>query len=102
MTVAAVIQGRTYMIAADSRVGGQCQRAQRSQAGGASSSRRVNKALGHTLYFARASGCRVWDLDGKAYYDLCCSHGATLLGHGDLRVRAAVDKALAAGTPCSY
>ena len=90
------------MFAADSRVVGQYQRAQRSLAGGVSSSTRVNKALGHPLYIARAQGCRVWDLDGMAYYDLCCSHGATLLGHGDERVRAAVDKALAAGAPCSY
>ena len=68
MTEGTVIQGRSYMFAADSRVVGQYQRAQRSLAGGVSSSTRVNKALGHPLYFARASGCRVWDLDGKEYY----------------------------------
>ena len=78
------------------------QRAQRSLAGGVSSSTRVNKALGHPLYIARAEGCRVWDLDGKEYYDLCCSHGATLLGHGDPRVQAAVQEALATGAACSY
>jgi glutamate-1-semialdehyde 2,1-aminomutase len=53
-------------------------------------------------YFSRAKGCRVWDLDGKEYIDLCCSHGATLLGHGDPRVTAAVQEALALGAPCSY
>lgn len=80
----------------------QFERACRSLAGGVSSSTRVNKALGHPLYFDRGDGCRVWDLDGKEYLDLCCSHGATLLGHGDRRVRRAVEAALERGAPCSY
>ena len=71
-------------------------------AGGVSSSTRVNRALGHPLFFDRADGCRVWDLDGKEYIDLCCSHGATLLGHGDVRVRRAVEAAMARGAACSY
>jgi glutamate-1-semialdehyde 2,1-aminomutase len=54
------------------------------------------------MLFDRASGCRVWDLDGKEYIDLCCSHGATLLGHGDPSVRRAVEAALERGAPCSY
>jgi glutamate-1-semialdehyde 2,1-aminomutase len=77
-------------------------RAQQSLAGGVASSTRVNKALGHPLYIARGAGCDVWDLDGRRYIDLCCSHGATLLGHGDARVTAAVQAALAAGACCSY
>ncbi len=77
-------------------------RAQGSLAGGVSSSTRVNRALGHPLYFARADGCRLWDLDGREYIDLCCSHGATLVGHGDRRIRAAVEQALATGAACSY
>src|SRR5262245_36226022 len=80
----------------------QFQRARNSLAGGVSSSTRVNKALGHPLYFERGDGCRVWDLDGKEHLDLCCSHGATLLGHGDRRVRRAVEAALERGAPCSY
>ena len=72
----------------------QYQRACESLAGGVSSSTRVNQALGHAMYFARGDGCRVWDLDGTEYIDLCCSHGATLLGHGDRRVRRAVEAAL--------
>jgi glutamate-1-semialdehyde 2,1-aminomutase len=71
-------------------------------AGGVSASTRVNRALGHPLLFDRAAGCRVWDLDGREYIDLCCSHGATLLGHGDTRVRHAVDAVLARGAACSY
>jgi glutamate-1-semialdehyde 2,1-aminomutase len=71
-------------------------------AGGVSASTRLNRALGHPLLIDRAEGCRVWDLDGREYFDLCCSHGATLLGHGDPGVRRAVERALARGAPCSY
>ena len=54
------------------------------------------------MLFDRAEGCRVWDMDGKEYFDLCCSHGATLLGHGHAKVRAAVDRVLNRGAACSY
>ena len=85
-----------------SRVEEHYERARRSLAGGVSSSTRLNRALGHPMYFARAEGCRVWDLDNRPYYDLCCSHGATLLGHGDPRVKVAVERALSTGAACSY
>jgi glutamate-1-semialdehyde 2,1-aminomutase len=75
---------------------------QRFLAGGVSASTRVNRALGHPMLIDRAEGCRVWDLDGREYIDLCCSHGATLLGHGDPGVRQAVDAALDRGAACSY
>jgi glutamate-1-semialdehyde 2,1-aminomutase len=71
-------------------------------AGGVSASTRVNKALGHAMLFDRARGCRLWDLDGREYIDLCCSHGAALLGHGDRRVRQAVEHVLDRGAACSY
>jgi glutamate-1-semialdehyde 2,1-aminomutase len=71
-------------------------------AGGVSASTRLNRALGHPMLFDRAEGCRVWDLDGREYIDLCCSHGATLLGHGDPVVRRAVEAVLARGAACSY
>ena len=77
-------------------------RACRSLAGGVSSSTRVNQALGHAMKFDRASGCRIWDLDGREYLDLCCSHGATMLGHGDPRVQRSVERVLARGAACSY
>ena len=85
-----------------SKVLAQYERSQKSLAGGVSSSTRLNKAVGHPIFFDRAQGCRVWDLDGKEYIDLCCSHGATLLGHGDERVAAAVRQAMERGAPCSY
>src|SRR5580704_1746063 len=84
------------------RVIDQYQRACQSLAGGVCSSTRLNRAVGHAMYIDRGAGCRLWDLDGREYIDLCCSHGATLLGHGDMRVRHAVDRALARGAPCSY
>jgi glutamate-1-semialdehyde 2,1-aminomutase len=84
------------------KVQDQYQKARRYLAGGVSSSTRLNRALGHPLFFDRAEGCRVWDLDGREYIDLCCSHGATLLGHGDARVRRAVEEAMARGAACSY
>src|SRR5438132_1801352 len=85
-----------------SRVVEQYQQACQYLAGGVSASIRLNQALGHPLLFDRAEGCRVWDLDGREYIDLCCSHGATLLGHGDTRVRRAVEGVLARGAACSY
>lgn len=85
-----------------SRVTDQYELAQQSLAGGVSASTRLNRALGHPMYFDRAAGCRVWDLDGREYIDLCTSHGATLLGHGDARVRAAVEGVLTRGFACSY
>lgn len=84
------------------RVVGQYQRACQSLAGGVSSSTRLNQALGHPLLFERAEGCRLWDLDGHELIDLCCSHGATLLGHGDPRIQKAVEAALRRGAACSY
>src|SRR2546423_4920756 len=84
------------------RVVEQFRRASDYLAGGVSASTRFNRALGHPLLFDRAEGCRLWDLDGREYIDLCCSHGATLLGHGDPRVRKAVERALERGAACSY
>jgi glutamate-1-semialdehyde 2,1-aminomutase len=85
-----------------SRVVDQYQQACQYLAGGVSSSTRLNRAVGHAMLFDRAAGCRVWDLDGREYIDLCCSHGATLLGHGDPRVRQAVEAAMERGAACSY
>jgi len=71
-------------------------------AGGVSASTRVNRALGRPMYFDRAAGCRLWDLDGREYIDLCTSHGAALLGHAPPQVLEAVNRALSRGAPCSY
>lgn len=46
----------------------------------------------------RASGCRVWDVDGNEYIDYILGFGTVILGHADQRVIAAVTRELATGT----
>jgi glutamate-1-semialdehyde aminotransferase len=41
------------------------------------------------MYFERASGCRVWDVDGNQYIDFLMSFGAYLLGYARREVEAA-------------
>jgi glutamate-1-semialdehyde 2,1-aminomutase len=42
-------------------------------------------------YFSKAKGCKVWDLDGKEYIDMCIMGiGTNTLGYGDDEVDAAV------------
>jgi glutamate-1-semialdehyde 2,1-aminomutase len=55
---------------------------------------------GYPQYFARAQGCRLWDVDDNEYIDFMCSYGPMILGYGDedveraaARQRAAVDVA---------
>ena len=71
-------------------------------AGGVSSSIRNYKEIGHPIYFAKGEGVKVWDIEGKEYYDLNNSHGATILGHNNPKIRAAVEKALDMGVLCAY
>lgn len=40
-------------------------------------------------YFARAQGCRLWDVDGREYIDFMCSYGPMILGYGDIDVERA-------------
>lgn len=42
-------------------------------------------------FFQRASGSRVWDVDGNEYVDLMGSWGPVILGHQDPEVEAAAD-----------
>lgn len=49
-------------------------------------------------YYSKASGCRVWDLDDKEYYDLSyMGIGSCILGYADPDVDNAVVKAIKKG-----
>jgi glutamate-1-semialdehyde 2,1-aminomutase len=41
-------------------------------------------------FVARASGCRLWDVDGREYVDYVMGWGCSLLGYAEPRVQAAV------------
>ena len=51
----------------------------------------------HTMYFERAAGSKIWDVDGKEYCDYLIGYGSIILGHGDPMVKLAVMEALDAG-----
>lgn len=49
-------------------------------------------------YFGKAKGCKVWDLDGKEYIDMCIMGiGTNILGYGHPEVDAAVQQTVSAG-----
>ena len=50
--------------------------------GGVNSSTRVNLALGTPLFVSQSQGSRITSIDGRELIDMCCGHGAALLGHG--------------------
>ncbi len=67
--------------------------------GGVNSPVRSFRSVGGTPYFvARGAGSRVWDGEGNEYLDYVQSYGASILGHADDAVVAAVTEAAAAGT----
>ncbi|MBI2299448.1 MAG: aminotransferase class III-fold pyridoxal phosphate-dependent enzyme, partial [Armatimonadetes bacterium] len=65
--------------------------------GGVCSSTRLNRALGRAFVAARGEGARVWDADGNIFLDLCCGHGAALLGHAHAAINAALEHAARLG-----
>ncbi len=75
------------------------ERAREVMPGGANSSTRMNRALGTPFFASRASGSRIWDVEGRELIDMCCAHGAALLGHDHPAVRGALAQALAMGFP---
>jgi glutamate-1-semialdehyde 2,1-aminomutase len=52
------------------------------------------------LYFGRAHGSRLWDLDGVEYLDCVVNFGACILGHGHPEVLDAVRSQLDSGLTC--
>ncbi len=51
----------------------------------------------HPLYFNRADGPTVWDIDGNSYIDLGMGNGAVMLGHNNPAIREAANQAMASG-----
>ena len=71
------------------------ERASRSVTAGLNSNARARAP--YPLYFSRADGPHVWDVDGNRYIDLGMGNGAVMLGHNNSSVREAVISALANG-----
>ncbi len=42
-------------------------------------------------FFARAEGCRLWDVDGNEYIDFMCSYGPMIAGYRNARICSAAD-----------
>ncbi len=67
--------------------------------GGVNSPVRAFRAVGGKPFFVnRASGCRVWDVDGNEYIDYVGTWGPAILGHAHPKIIAAVKAAADLGT----
>lgn len=72
------------------------ERARRSLAGGVSSQFRALN-LPHPMFYDRAAGSRVWDVDGNELIDFTLSQGPCILGHSHPELLQRVGAALAKG-----
>jgi glutamate-1-semialdehyde 2,1-aminomutase len=52
------------------------------------------------IYFSRAKGARVWDVDGNEYIDCVINMAGLILGHGDSTVVEAVKAQVETGLTC--
>ncbi|MFQ5797414.1 MAG: glutamate-1-semialdehyde 2,1-aminomutase, partial [Bacteroidota bacterium] len=74
-------------------------RAQRRIPGGVTSPVRAFKSVGRNpLFLSRASGSKVWDVDGNEYIDYVGSWGPMILGHAHPKVLEAIRKTAERGT----
>jgi glutamate-1-semialdehyde 2,1-aminomutase len=71
-------------------------RSRRSLAGGVSTGLRASMKP-HPLFFDRAQGAYMWDVDGHQLLDYVLGWGAVILGHCDRRVVEAVERQLHRG-----
>lgn len=75
------------------------ERAKKVLPGGVNSPVRAFLSVGGTPYFVdRAEGAHVWDPEGNQYLDYVQSYGASILGHADPTVVAAIQTAATKGT----
>lgn len=75
--------------------------------GGVHSPVRAFKSVqGPPVFFERGEGCHLFDVDGQAYVDFCCSWGPLILGHVHPavveRVQETVAKGMSFGTPTPH
>ena len=67
--------------------------------GGVNSPVRAFRAVGGNPFFVnRASGAKVWDVDGNELFDYVCTWGPAILGHAHPKIIAAVKAAAEFGT----
>jgi len=59
--------------------------------------RAFNSVGGNPLFMEKASGCKIYDVDGNEYIDLVVSYGPMIIGHGDAKVITAVQNQIAQG-----
>ena len=72
------------------------ERAKQVIAGGVSSEfRKYNHP--HAIFYDRAAGSRIWDMDGNEYLDFTLSQGPMILGHSHPEVLQAVNEYSATG-----
>lgn len=82
------------------------QKAQQLIPGGVNSPVRACKSVGcDPLFVKRASGAKVYDVDGNEFIDFVCSWGPMILGHNHPAIAEAIKKTLEDGTsfgaPCA-
>ncbi|MGO1596195.1 MAG: glutamate-1-semialdehyde 2,1-aminomutase [Sphingobacterium sp.] len=66
--------------------------------GGVNSPVRAFKSVhGTPLFIERGDQAHLWDADGNAFIDYCCSWGPLILGHNTPEIRQAVEAQLAKG-----
>jgi glutamate-1-semialdehyde 2,1-aminomutase len=69
--------------------------AQKVMPGGLSHNARYHAP--YPLYFAKAQGSHIWDVDGNDYHDLWMAHYDAILGHAPKAITAAVQDAMGSG-----
>jgi glutamate-1-semialdehyde 2,1-aminomutase len=72
------------------------ERAKKSLAGGVSSHFRASEQP-HPLFYVRAAGARIWDVDGNESLDFTLSQGPMILGHSNPEVLKAAESATSCG-----
>lgn len=68
--------------------------------------RAFRSVQGPPIFFERGAGCHLYDVDGQAFVDFCCSWGPLILGHVHPavveRVQATVANGMSFGTPTPH